>query len=142
MSVRISFASSDSLLSGVQYQEQPTKSSLVKSGLTPKTIFENNISSRFGCFLCVFEVWNLKDFQDKLNMSRRCKFMKLNKIQIKCFYAFQFPERPAALCFVVAGAHRATGQMGFLFLKVCFISFSWAAAYRDTTGCRSGGSSD
>ena len=33
--------------------------------------------------------------------------MKLNKIQIKCFYAFQFPERPAALCFVVAGAHRA-----------------------------------
>ena len=34
--------------------------------------------------------------------------MKLNKIQIKCFYASQFPERPAALCFVVAGAHRAT----------------------------------
>ena len=61
----------------------------------------------------MFEVWNLKDFQDKLNMSRRCKFMKLNKIQIKCFYAFQFPERPAALCFVVAGAHRAAqGRSG------------------------------
>ena len=68
--------------------------------------------------------------------------MKLNKIQIKCFYAFQFPERPAALCFVVAGAHRAIGQMGFLFLRVCFISFSRAATYRDTAGLRSEGNSD
>ena len=59
--------------------------------------------------------------------------MKLNKIQIKCFYAFQFPERPAALCFVVAGAHRATGQMGFLFLKLCFVLYLLAGRQRVMT---------
>ena len=100
--------------------------------------------------LFVWEVWNFKDFEDKLNMSRRCKFMKLNKIQIKCFYAFQFPERPAALCFVVAGAHRAhratqgyTGlqdKWDFYFSKSAL--YLSAGRYHDMAGWRSGRYSD
>ena len=38
-------------------------------------------------------LWISAIFHDNFNMTRRCKFMKLNKIQIKCFYASQFLER-------------------------------------------------